>query len=217
MDPNLTERQREILDFIRAYHGENDYFPSLREIAGHFNVAIGTVQTHLDYLKRKGALDWDKGKPRALRVSAAVKASDPTVLDQMAQWMDDFVKVPILGAVSAGPGLLAEENVEDTLTLPRNFLRYHSGEVFGLRVKGDSMMGAGILEGDLVMVRQQRTALDGEIVVALLGEEATVKYYQRREDGIYLISANPAYAPRKVGEDFSILGKVVSLMRNYAK
>jgi repressor LexA len=215
MDPNLTDRQREILDFIQGYHGENDYFPSLREIAGHFKVSIGTVQTHLDYLKRKGALDWDKGKPRALRVAEAFKAEAGAIGAQVSAWMDDFVKVPLLGAVSAGPGLLAEENIEDTFTLPRNFLRYHSGELFGLRVKGDSMIGAGILEGDLLMVKQQRTALEGEIVVALLGEEATVKYFRRREDGIYLISANPAYPPRKVGEDFAILGKVVSLMRTY--
>lgn len=217
MDPNLTERQREILDFIGAYHEENDYFPSLREIAGHFQVAIGTVQTHLDYLKRKGALDWDKGKPRAMRVATGYKPVDPQQQydRDLASLLDNFVKVPVLGAVSAGPGLLAEENIEDTLTLPRNFLRYNAGEVFGLRVKGDSMIGAGILEGDLVMVRQQRTALEGEIVVALLGEEATVKYFQRRSDGIYLISANPAYPPRKVGEEFSILGKVVNLMRSY--
>jgi repressor LexA len=215
MDPNLSDRQREVLDFIQAFHGENDYFPSLREIAGHFKVSIGTVQTHLDYLKRKGALDWDKGKPRAMRIGGTFKADAKALGEQIQTWMDDFVKVPLLGAVSAGPGLLAEENIEDTFTLPRNFLRYGTGEVFGLRVKGDSMIGAGILEGDLVMVRQQRTALEGEIVVALLGDEATVKYFRKREDGIYLVSANPAYPPRKVGEDFSILGKVVSLMRTY--
>jgi repressor LexA len=218
MDPNLTERQREILDFIRAYHGENEYFPSLREIAAHFEVSIGTVQTHLDYLKRKGALDWDKGKPRALRIGDSFKnTGDPQQHYErnLANLLESFIRVPILGSVSAGPGLLATENVEDTLTLPRNFLRYGNGEVFGLKVKGDSMIGAGILEGDLVMVRQQRTALDGEIVVALLGEEATVKYFERRPDGIYLISANPAYPPRKVGEDFAILGKVVSMLRQY--
>jgi repressor LexA len=217
MDPNLTDRQREILDFIRAYHGENDYFPSLREIAGHFQVSIGTVQTHLDYLKRKGALDWDKGKPRALRIGGVFKTNVPQENYErgLADMLKDFIQVPVLGMVSAGPGLLAAENVEDTLTLPRNFLRYGTGEVFGLKVKGDSMIGAGILEGDLVMVRQQRTAVEGEIVVALLGEEATVKYFQRRADGIFLVSANPAYPPRKVGEDFAILGRVVSLLRQY--
>ena len=217
MDPNLSERQREILDFISAYHGEHEYFPSLREIAGHFKVAIGTVQTHLDYLKQKGALDWDKGKPRALKISAGFKPVDPQQAYErdLAAILDSFIKVPVLGAVSAGPGLLAEENVEDTLTLPRNFLRYQTGEVFGLKVKGDSMIGAGILEGDLVMVRQQSNAEEGDIVVALLGEEATVKYFQRRSDGIYLIAANPAYPPRKVGENFSVLGKVVNLLRQY--
>lgn len=217
MDPNLTDRQREILDFIRAYHGENEYFPSLREIAANFQLSIGTVQTHLDYLKRKGALDWDKGKPRAMRIGDSFKTSDPQqhYEKSLASILENLIQVPILGAVSAGPGLLAAENVEDTLTLPRNFLRYNSGEVFGLKVKGDSMIGAGILEGDLVMVRQQRTAMEGDIVVALLGEEATVKYFHRRPDGIYLVSANPAYPPRKVGEDFAILGKVVNLMRQY--
>jgi repressor LexA len=217
MDPNLTDRQREILDFIRGYHAEHEYFPSLREIAGNFEVSIGTVQTHLDYLKRKGALDWDKGKPRALRIGGSFKterASDGVDKGLLEQ-LKDLVRVPVLGMVSAGPGLLAAENVEDTLTLPRNFLRYGTGEVFGLKVKGDSMIGAGILEGDLVMVRQQRTALQGEIVVALLGEEATVKYFQRRPDGIFLVSANPAYPPRKVGEDFAILGRVISLLRQY--
>jgi repressor LexA len=217
MDPNLTDRQREILDYIQAYHGENDYFPSLREIASNFKVSIGTVQTHLDYLKRKGALDWDKGKPRAMRISEPYKPADPQQQYErgLADILENFVKVPILGAVSAGPGILAEENVEDTLTLPRNFLRYHSGDVFGLKVRGDSMMGAGILEGDLVLVRMQKTAEHGDIVVSLLGEEATVKYFNKRPDGIYLVSANPAYAPRKVGDDFQILGKVVSLMRQY--
>ena len=217
MDPNLTDRQREILDFIRAYHAENDYFPSLRETAGHFGVSIGTVQTHLDYLRRKGALDWDKGKPRALRIGGGFKSAEGKGgldLDLLAK-LKELVQVPILGMVSAGPGLLAAENVEDTLTLPRNFLRYGNGEVFGLKVKGDSMIGAGILEGDLVMVRQQRTAQEQDIVVALLGEEATVKYFQRRPEGIFLVSANPAYPPRKVGEDFAILGKVVSLLRQY--
>ncbi|MGH7443084.1 MAG: transcriptional repressor LexA [bacterium] len=217
MDPNLTDRQREILDFIRSYHAEHEYFPSLREIAGNFEVSIETVQTHLDYLKRKGALDWDKGKPRALRIGGSFKtqAADTGVDRGLLAQLRDLIQVPILGMVSAGPGLLAAENVEDTLTLPRNFLRYGTGEVFGLKVKGDSMIGAGILEGDLVMVRQQRTALPGEIVVALLGEEATVKYFQRRPDGIFLVSANPAYPPRKVGEDFAILGRVISLLRQY--
>jgi repressor LexA len=216
MDPNLTDRQREILDYIQGYHAQHAYFPSLREIGAHFKVSIGTVQTHLDYLKRKGALSWDKGKPRALSIAPTYKDDPQQQYEKgLANILDSFIKVPVLGSVSAGPGLLAEENVEDTLTLPRNFLRYQSGDVFGLKVKGDSMMGAGILEGDLVLVRMQKTAEEGEIVVSLLGEEATVKYFQRRPDGIYLISANPAYAPRKVGEDFQILGKVVSLMRTY--
>jgi len=217
MDPNLTDRQREILDYIQGYHGEHEYFPSLREIASHFKVSIGTVQTHLDYLKRKGALSWDKGKPRAMTIGQPYRPEDPQQQYEryLAAILDNFIKVPVLGAVSAGPGLLAAENVEDTLTLPRNFVRYNQGEVFGLKVKGDSMIGAGILEGDLVMVRQQRTALEGDIVVALLGEEALVKTLFKKDGRVALLSENPAYAPREVGEDFNILGKVVNLMRTY--
>jgi len=217
MDPNLTERQREFLDFILAYHAKNEYFPSLREIASHFEVSIGTVQTHMDYLKRKGALSWDKGKPRAFNIAASARKSPSSsgMASELKSLLEDLVKVPILGSVSAGPGLLAEENVEDTLTLPRNFLRYNNGDVFGLKVKGDSMVGAGINQGDLVLVRMQPDAQHGDIVVALLGEEALVKTLYKRDGRVQLISENPAYPPREVGEDFHILGKVVNLMRTY--
>ncbi|MES2202642.1 MAG: transcriptional repressor LexA [candidate division FCPU426 bacterium] len=208
MDPNLTERQQEFLDFILSSQADKGYFPSLREIAAHFNVSIGTVQTHLDYLKRKGALSWDKGKPRAFSIAKRAIKAVGTALENMVQ-------VPILGQVSAGPGLLAEENVEDTLTLPRNFMRYQSGDVFGLKVKGDSMSGAGINEGDLVLVRIQPDALHGDIVVALLGAEALVKTLYKKDGRVALISENPAYPPREVGLDFRILGKVVNLMRTY--
>jgi repressor LexA len=217
MDPNLTERQQEFLDFILAYHGENEYFPSLREIASHFKVSIGTVQTHMDYLKRKGALSWDKGKPRAFNIAAKSRmgSKEPGFGEGIKAMLQNLVQVPILGSVSAGPGLLAEENVEDTLTLPRNFLRYNTGDVFGLKVKGDSMIGAGINEGDLVLVRMQPDAQHGDIVVALLGEEALVKTLYKKDGRMQLISENPSYPPREVGEDFHILGKVVNLMRTY--
>jgi repressor LexA len=123
--------------------------------------------------------------------------------------------VPLLGRVSAGLGLLAEQNIEDTLSLPRTFLRYQTGEVFALKVKGDSMIGAGILEGDLVVVRIQADANNQDIVVALLGEEATVKYLRKEPNRVLLISANPAFPPREVGPDFKILGRVVDLIRHY--
>jgi repressor LexA len=214
MDPNLTERQQEILSYILSYHGKNEYFPSLREIAANFQVSIGTVQTHLDYLKRKGALSWDKGKPRAFNIARGARAAHKA-MDSVVEALENMVNVPILGSVSAGPGLLAEENVEDTLTLPRNFLRYQSGDVFGLKVKGDSMTGAGINEGDLVLVRMQNEASHGDIVVALLGEEALVKTLYRQNGRVALISENPSYPAREVGEDFRVLGKVVNLMRTY--
>ncbi len=213
MDPNLTDRQREILNYILEFQNGQGYFPSLREIGAHFKLSLGTVQTHLDYLKRKGALDWEKGKSRALKVTPA--GFGLRAVQALSGVMEGFVQIPILGRVSAGPGLLAEENVEDTLTLPRNFFRYQPGEIFGLKVKGDSMIGSGILDGDTVLVRMQKDAQDRDIVVALLGDEALVKIFRRESSGIFLVSSNPAYPPRPVGENFSVLGRVIHLMRNF--
>jgi len=217
VDLDLTERQREILGFIVNFHQENGYFPSLREIGAHFNVTLGTVQTHLEYLKRKGALDWEKGKTRALRLAPESREEFgfSSVKKVLGDALEALVDIPVLGRVSAGLGLLAEQNIEDSFSLPRTFIRYGSGEVFALKVKGDSMIGAGILEDDLVVVRIQPDANNGDIVVALLGEEATVKTLRREAGRILLISANPAYPPREVGPDFKILGRVVHLIRHY--
>ena len=207
MDPNLTERQQEIYDFICSYHQQEAYFPSLREIAAHFKVSIGTVQTHLDYLKRKGVLSWEKGKPRALKVSKRSNLLEESI--------SNFIAIPLLGQVSAGPGLLAEENIEETLYLPGSFVRYNQGDMFALRVHGDSMMNAGIYEQDLVVVRVQKEANHGEIIVGLIQEEAVVKRFYRQNGKIQLISENEAYAPRDVDETFQILGKVIHLLRTY--
>jgi repressor LexA len=216
VDLDLTERQREVLGYIISFNEENGYFPSLREIGSHFSLALGTVQTHLDTLKRKGALNWDKGKTRALRLAPESRMEFGLGATRaLADAMDMLVQVPLLGRVSAGLGLLAEEHVEDTLSLPRTFVRYQTGEVFALKVKGDSMIGAGILEGDTVVVRIQAEANNQDIVVALLGEEATVKYLRKEPGRVLLISANPAYPPREVGPDFKILGRVVHLIRHY--
>jgi repressor LexA len=216
VDLDLTERQREVLGYIIHFNEENGYFPSLREVGSHFELSLGTVQSHLDMLKRKGALDWDKGKTRALRLAPESRMEFGIGATRaLAGVMEALIPIPILGRVSAGPGLLAEQNVEDTLTLPRNFVRYQAGEVFALKVKGDSMIGDGIVEGDLVVVRIQSEAHNNEIVVALLGEEASVKHFRREGTRILLISSNPAYPPREVGPDFKILGKVVHLIRHY--
>jgi repressor LexA len=216
VDLDLTERQREVLGYIISFNEENGYFPSLREIGSHFGLSLGTVQTHLDTLKRKGALDWDKGKTRALRLAPESRMEFGLSANRVLGGMlDMMVQVPLLGRVSAGLGLLAEQNIEDTLSLPRTFLRYQTGEVFALKVKGDSMIGAGILEGDLVVVRIQADANNQDIVVALLGEEATVKYLRKEPNRVLLISANPAFPPREVGPDFKILGRVVDLIRHY--
>jgi repressor LexA len=204
MDPNLTERQRQILDFICESRQSQGYFPSLREIGGHFGLSLGTVQSHLDTLKRKGALSWEKGKTRALKVAR----------ERLTDFAEAWIRVPLLGRVSAGPGLLAEENVEDVLSLPNQFFRSPVRQVFALRVQGDSMTGAGILDKDTVVVKVQNDAEDGDLVVALVGEEAVVKTLRRERGRVFLDSANPAYPPREMGETSRILGKVVKLLRS---
>jgi repressor LexA len=209
MEPELTPRQKQILDFITGFREKQGYFPSLREIGAHFRLSLGTVQTHLEYLKRKGALSWEKGKTRALKLAGSASQAAQAAVQNLQDWLE----VPVLGRVSAGPGLLAEENREDTLRLPQGFLRFQSKDLFGLKVKGDSMMGAGILDGDLVVVKVQPSAQDRDLVVAMVEDEALVKTFRREGGRMFLYSANPAYPPREVGEGFKILGKVVHLMR----
>lgn len=198
---DLSARQRQILDFIQKSITERGYPPSVREIGQAVGLSSSsTVHAHLTALEKKGLLRRDPTKPRAIEV-----------LDDEA-WMrrERLVPVPVLGQVTAGKPILAVENVEDTYPLPFDLVR--DEDVFMLRVRGDSMIEAGILEGDLVLVRQQNHADDGDIVVALLGDEATVKRFFREKDYIRLQPENPYMEPIIV-KDVRILGKVVGLYR----
>jgi len=198
---DLSTRQRQILEFIQKSITERGYPPSVREIGQAVGLSSSsTVHAHLTALEKKGLLRRDPTKPRAIEV-----------LDDEA-WMrrERLVPVPVLGQVTAGKPILAVENVEDTYPLPFDLVR--DEDVFMLRVRGDSMIEAGILEGDLVLVRQQNHADDGDIVVALLGDEATVKRFFRDKDYIRLQPENPYMEPIIV-KDVRILGKVIGLYR----
>ena len=189
-----SDKQEKILEFLNRYIEENGYPPAVREICAAVGLkSTATVSYHLGELKRQGRIQTESGKSRTISL-----ASPPTRGNQ----------IPILGLVTAGLPILAQENWEGTIPW--------EGEAncFALQVRGDSMVGAGILSGDLVVVRPQSDAVNGEIVVALLGEEATVKRFHRDDSGVWLLPENPAYQPID-GREAQILGKVKALYREY--
>ncbi len=210
----LTKRQAQTLDYIRQSIEERGYPPTLREIGEYMGIrSTNGVNDHLRALERKGYLRREDMKSRALRL---VNEPDKAKTLPLAEDADDVVDVQVLGRVAAGLPLLAEENVIDTVRVDRMLVR-GGREVFGLRVQGDSMIEAGILNGDYIFVRKQSTAERGQIVVALIGEEATVKYYYPERDYIRFQPANSNMAPILVrATDFRptmLLGTVVGVYR----
>ena len=209
----LTQRQAQTLDFIRESIESRGYPPTLREIGTHMGIrSTNGVNDHLRALERKGYLRREDMKSRALRlVDREPEASAAT-----ASAEDTSVEIPVLGRVAAGLPLLAEENVLDTVRVDPSLVR-GSHDVFALRVTGDSMIEAGILSGDTIFVRKQSTATKGEIVVALIGDEATVKYYFPEKDYIRFEPANSEMAPILVrAQDWRatmLLGVVTGLHR----
>jgi len=200
---NLSGRQAEILDFIAEHCDRTGYPPTVREIGTAVGLASpSTVHAHLSKLAECGYLRRDPSKPRAMHVSRP-RAGSASGAPASAQ-ADGLL--PLVGAVAAGLPRLAVEHVDDWVQTP-------FAADFALRVTGESMRDAGILDGDLVAVRRQDTAEDGQIIVAMIGEEATVKRFQRRDDHVLLIAENPEFAPLEVREDFRVAGRVVGVMR----
>ena len=203
---DLTKRQQEIFDFIKRYSAKYGYPPTVRDIGKAVGLASSsTVHAHLANLERIGLLRRDPSKPRALEL-----------LDRAVGGMRDMVRpngLPLVGHVAAGQPVLAEENIEDYVEVPE-VAGGDAGEYL-LRVRGDSMRDAGILEGDFVVVSPQDTAQDGDVVVALVGEEATVKRFFREEDHIRLQPENAAMEPIR-SKEVRVLGRVVGLLRKVA-
>jgi repressor LexA len=202
---DLTKRQQEIFEFIKRYSENNGYPPTVRDIGKAVGLASSsTVHAHLSNLEKLGLLRRDPTKPRAMEL-----------LDRAAAGVRGFVNpgLPLIGQVAAGAPLLAEENIEEYVTTPA-VAGGDDGEYL-LRIRGQSMKNAGILDGDLVVVRPQDTASDGEIVVALIEEEATVKRFFREADHIRLQPENETMEPILVSDaDVRVLGRVVGLMRS---
>jgi len=217
----LTQRQQMVLDYIRQSITDRGYPPTLREIGARMGIrSTNGVNDHLRALERKGYLTREDMKSRALRPTGIANgngATDDAIPNgHHAANDDDLVEVQVLGRVAAGLPLFAEEHVIDTVRVDRGLLK-GGREVFGLRVTGDSMIDAGILSGDYIFVRKQITAQRGEIVVALIGDEATVKYYYPEKDYVRFQPANKTMAPILVrASDFRptmLLGVVVGVFR----
>ncbi len=208
----LTGRQQEIWTFLTQYVDEHGYPPTVREIGEAVGLASpSTVHAHLANLERAGLIKRDPTKPRALELRR-----DPKPEPARAAALDDVHRLPLVGEIAAGGPLLAEQNIEDYVAVPGPLAR-GGGEEFLLRVKGDSMVNAGILDGDIVVVRRQQTARDGEIVVALAGldesaDEATVKRFFRENGRVRLQPENDALEPI-YADHVQILGVVTGVFR----
>lgn len=204
MSKGLTARQREVLEALREYAVRKGYPPSIRELGKTLGISsLRGVTIHLDALARKGFIERESTS-RSIRLL--------TPLEQVG----NIMSVPLLGSIAAGLPLLAVENVESYVPIPTG-MAANAKELFALRVRGDSMIGDAIRDGDIIIVRSQPSAENGEIVAALIGDEATVKRLDKSSRPARLLPSNPSYEPIVLsGEDVRILGKVMGLVRTYA-
>ena len=200
----ITERQKEILNFISDYQAENSYPPTVREIGDHFGVSIRAVQDHITALQKKGFITQTQKKSRSIKVLVDERQKD------QGMFME---KVPLIGTIAAGKPLLCEENYESYVTLTEPFIR-PGKNYFALHVRGQSMINAGILEGDLAIIEQTSTATDGQIVVAVIDDAITLKRYFKEPSRIRLQPENPAFHPIYC-QDVRIVGILTNLVRTY--
>lgn len=202
MDSKISEKQKQIIDFIKSELNRKGYPPSVREICKAVGLrSTSTVHGHLECLERKGYIKRDSAKPRAIEI-----------LDGDLRFSSDVIKLPVIGKVSAGMPILAVENIEEYYPVPIDLIKGYEKESFILKVRGESMINAGILDGDYIIVRKQTTANNGEIVVALIEDNATVKRFYKENNFIRLQPENPSMDPIIV-KDVFILGIVKGVIR----
>lgn len=210
----LSRMQQRVYDYIEESIALHGYAPSVREIGEALGLkSPSTVHFHIKHLQEMGLIEKSAGKGRAITLKKQPREAPaaPVRPEEAADELSSRRRVPIVGNVAAGSPILAQECVEDYLTFDTGS---RSGEFFALRVRGESMLGVGILPDDLVVVRRQQTANNGEIVVALIGDEATVKTFKKQNGEIWLLPANPDYQPID-GRECEVLGKVVAVVRQY--
>lgn len=196
----ITKRQSEVLSYIKVFIHNHKFPPTFREISEGFSISVKGAYDHVKALEKKRFIKLDNNRSRTIEV-----------LDDEAE-TDRTVDVPLLGNVAAGVPLLAEENLEGTVKLPQDFVRH--GPHFALHVKGDSMLGAGIMDGDVAVFRQQQTAENGDIVVAMVDEAVTLKRFFREKNRVRLQAENPAYPPIFT-QNVRVLGRLAHLIRRY--
>lgn len=212
MEKKLNEKQLQILDFVASEVEKKGYPPSVREICKAVGFkSTSTVHSYLGRLEKDGFIQKDPSKPRALKIVHPKKIKQKNI-DSIYE-RKELIDVPIVGKVTAGQPILAVENIDDTFPIPAQLLQ--NSTAFMLKVQGESMIDAGILDKDLVLVRQQSMAENGDIVVALIGDEATVKTFYKEKEYVRLQPENPYMEPIIVKDNLSILGKVIGVFRMF--
>lgn len=210
---SLSPRQREIYSFIVEEINKKGYPPSVREIGKAVGLkSPASVHNHLKTLERLDFIRRDPSKPRAIEILNKEKKKE----DFEDNFDKEMIHVPIVGRVTAGIPILAEENIEDYFPVPTSFIKVRGKKLFMLEIDGESMINAGIEDGDYVIAQQQKTANNGEIVIALIDNRATVKRFYKRKDYVELKPENPNYDPILV-KNVKLMGKVVGLFRNFEK
>lgn len=203
MAKTLTEKQQLIFEFIKETINDSGYPPTVREIGDRFGITVKGAYDHLKAIEKKGYIETGQNKSRAIAIVGAENNSTPR---------EDSISIPLVGRIAAGVPILAQENIEDTIPFPAAMLG--KGNFFALHVAGDSMIEAGINNGDIAIIKQQEVAENGEIVAALLEDEATLKEFKKGNDHVELIPHNKAYSPIKTRE-VTILGKLAAIFRQY--
>jgi repressor LexA len=200
---NLTDKQEEILLFIKEKIKESGFPPTVREMGDHFGITVKGAYDHLKAIEKKGYVRCGPNKSRAIEI----------LVDREDIMPIDAVNVPLVGRIAAGAPIFAEENIDDYLSFPGSM--FARGEYFALKVKGDSMVDEGIHNGDIAIIKKQDTAQNGDIVAALVDDEATLKIFKKAGGKIQLIPANEAYKPI-IADMVEILGKLAGVFRRYA-
>jgi len=199
----MTSRQKQVLSFIGEYIRKHSYPPTVREIAEHFTISVKGAHDHILALRKKGHLKQLDNRPRTMGLIHS-KIGDP----------EDILEIPVLGTVAAGTPILSEENFDGNIVMHRGLLKKNK-KYFALKVKGDSMSGAGILEGDTAIIEKQNTIKNGEIAVAVLDDAVTLKRFYKESARIKLQAENPAYKPI-YSQDVKILGRLATIVRSYS-
>lgn len=206
----ISDKQKKVLDFIESQINTNGYPPSVREICGAMNFkSSSTAHSYLKLLEERGMISKAATKNRAIRL---INTNTGNVRYPDFGYSESIVSVPVVGRVTAGQPILAQENITDTFPVSSDKVR--GSTVFMLKIKGESMIEAGIFDKDMILVRQQSTAENGDIIVALIGDEATVKRFYKEKDHVRLQPENHNYDPIIINGDMTILGKVIGLYRN---